>query len=69
MNIALYIGTYFFYKILNRRRDKIWNSWSKKVRTCICKRISYSAVLQEQEEYLETTKDKGNERLDFRFAY
>ncbi|KAK7465323.1 hypothetical protein VKT23_005302 [Stygiomarasmius scandens] len=53
MNIALYIGTYFFYKILNRRRDKIWNSWSKK----------------EQEEYLETTKDKGNERLDFRFAY
>ncbi|THV06580.1 MFS general substrate transporter [Dendrothele bispora CBS 962.96] len=53
MNIALYIGTYFFYKFLNQRRDKIWNSWSKK----------------EQEEYLETTQDKGNERLDFRFAY
>jgi len=53
MNIALYIGTYFFYKYLNKRRDRIWNSWSK----------------EEQEKYLETTKDDGNQRLDFRFAY
>ncbi|ESK92158.1 major facilitator superfamily transporter [Moniliophthora roreri MCA 2997] len=53
MNICLYIGTYFFYKYLNYRRDKIWNSWSKK----------------EQQSYIETTKDEGNQRLDFRFAY
>jgi hypothetical protein len=24
---------------------------------------------QEQQEYVENTKDVGNERLDFRFAY
>jgi hypothetical protein len=24
---------------------------------------------QEEEEYIKTTKDSGNERLDFRFAY
>ncbi|KAI3622226.1 major facilitator superfamily transporter [Moniliophthora roreri] len=53
MNICLYIGTYLFYKYLNYRRDKIWNSWSKK----------------EQQSYIETTKDEGNQRLDFRFAY
>ncbi|KIK70542.1 hypothetical protein GYMLUDRAFT_32584 [Collybiopsis luxurians FD-317 M1] len=53
MNISLYIGTYFFYKYLNQRRQKTWNSWSK----------------EQQEEYLETTKDEGNQRMDFRFAY
>ncbi|KAJ7757496.1 major facilitator superfamily domain-containing protein [Mycena metata] len=53
MNIVLYIGTFFFYRALNRSRDKKWRAWSKK----------------EQQEYVETTKDVGNERLDFRFAY
>ncbi|KAJ7640956.1 major facilitator superfamily domain-containing protein, partial [Roridomyces roridus] len=53
MNIVLYIGTFFFYRAINRSRDKKWNSWTKK----------------EQQEYIETTKDVGNERLDFRFAY
>ncbi|KAJ4485678.1 major facilitator superfamily domain-containing protein [Lentinula aciculospora] len=53
MNIVLYIGTYFFYKYLNERRDRIWNTWTK----------------EQQQEYLETTKDEGNQRLDFRFAY
>ncbi|KAJ3778322.1 major facilitator superfamily domain-containing protein [Lentinula raphanica] len=53
MNIVLYILTYFFYKHLNKRRDRIWISWSK----------------ERQQEYLETTKDEGNQRLDFRFAY
>ncbi|KAK7058562.1 hypothetical protein VNI00_002198 [Paramarasmius palmivorus] len=53
MNICLYILTFFFYKYLNYRRDKIWNSWSKK----------------ERDNYIETTKDEGNKRLDFRFAY
>ncbi|KAF9486410.1 MFS general substrate transporter [Pholiota conissans] len=53
MNISLYIGTYFFYRTLNARREKIWTSMSSK----------------EQQEYLETTADDGNKRLDFRFAY
>jgi hypothetical protein len=26
-------------------------------------------LAQKQAEYLETTKDVGNQRLDFRFAY
>ncbi|KAJ7665199.1 major facilitator superfamily domain-containing protein [Mycena polygramma] len=53
MNIVLYILTFFFYRALNKARDKKWNAWSKK----------------EQQEYIETTKDAGNQRLDFRFAY
>ncbi|KAJ6601313.1 major facilitator superfamily domain-containing protein [Mycena vulgaris] len=53
MNIVLYIATFFFYRTLNKSRDKKWNAWSKKVR----------------QQYVETTKDVGNERLDFRFAY
>ncbi|KAJ7837429.1 major facilitator superfamily domain-containing protein [Mycena olivaceomarginata] len=53
MNIVLYILTFFFYRTINRRRDRKWNAWSKK----------------EQQEYVETTKDVGNQRLDFRFAY
>ncbi|KAF7347395.1 T-complex protein eta subunit [Mycena venus] len=53
MNIVLYILTFFFYRALNKARDKKWNAWSKK----------------EQQEYVETTKDVGNQRLDFRFAY
>ncbi|KAJ6520345.1 major facilitator superfamily domain-containing protein [Mycena sanguinolenta] len=52
MNIVLYILTFFFYRHLNRMRDKKWNAWSKKAK-----------------EYVENTKDVGNERLDFRFAY
>ncbi|KZT30929.1 MFS general substrate transporter [Neolentinus lepideus HHB14362 ss-1] len=53
MNIVLYIGTFFFYRYLNKRRDRIWNSWSQK----------------ERETYIETTRDQGNERMDFRFVY
>ncbi|KAF8606759.1 MFS general substrate transporter [Ceratobasidium sp. AG-I] len=53
MNIVLYGLTFFFYRTVNRRRDKMWNSWSK----------------VEQTKHLETTSDKGNKRLDFRFAY
>ncbi|CAE6508875.1 unnamed protein product [Rhizoctonia solani] len=53
MNIALYGLVWLFYRTINKRRDKIWNSWTK----------------EEQAKYLETTNDKGNKRLDFRFAY
>jgi predicted MFS family arabinose efflux permease len=53
MNICLYIGNYFFYRTLNARRERIWNSWTAK----------------ERQEYLETTTDDGNKRMDFKFAY
>ncbi|TFK70418.1 MFS general substrate transporter [Pluteus cervinus] len=53
MNIVVYIFTYFFYKTLNKRRDRVWNNMTR----------------EEQIEYLQTTKDVGNERLDFRFVY
>lgn len=37
----------------NRQRAAIWDSWT----------------LEEKEEYLRTTKDEGNKRLDFRFQH
>ncbi len=37
----------------DRRRDEVWNGMSS----------------EEKEEYLSTTKDQGNKRLDFRFAH
>ncbi|KIY50633.1 MFS general substrate transporter [Fistulina hepatica ATCC 64428] len=53
INIFLYIGTFFFYRIINQRRDRIWNAMTP----------------EQRKEYLETTKDEGNKRLDFRFGY
>ncbi|EGN93183.1 hypothetical protein SERLA73DRAFT_172335 [Serpula lacrymans var. lacrymans S7.3] len=53
MNIVLYIFTFLFYRGINKHRDKKWNEMSPK----------------EREVYIETTKDEGNQRLDFRFAY
>ncbi|KAI9735125.1 MAG: hypothetical protein M1834_001713 [Cirrosporium novae-zelandiae] len=51
-NFALFIGAKLFYTWKNNKREKIWNSMSK----------------AEKDHYLSTTKDKGNKRLDFRFA-
>ncbi|RPD57142.1 MFS general substrate transporter [Lentinus tigrinus ALCF2SS1-6] len=53
MNMFLYLFTYLFYRGINKRRDRIWNSWSAK----------------EQQEYLDTTKDEGNAKMNFRFVY
>jgi hypothetical protein len=51
-NIFLYLAVNFYYDFVNRSRDKIWNSWTP----------------EEREHYLQTTKDEGSKRLDFRFA-
>jgi hypothetical protein len=48
----LYPGTYVFYRWENARRDKKWNAMSD----------------AQKSEYLATTSDEGNKRLDFRFA-
>ncbi|EMD42289.1 hypothetical protein CERSUDRAFT_90901 [Gelatoporia subvermispora B] len=53
MNIAIYVFTYFFYREINRRRDRIWKSWTP----------------EEQQKYLDTTTDKGSEKINFRFVY
>ncbi|KAI9708651.1 MAG: hypothetical protein M1820_003869 [Bogoriella megaspora] len=52
-NICLFVFAKVYYVTVNRRRDTKWNAMTK----------------EEQEEYLATTKDRGNKRLDFRFAH
>ncbi|KAI6819651.1 MFS general substrate transporter [Hortaea werneckii] len=52
-NMALFVGAKVFYIGINRARDRQWNGMSK----------------EEKEIYLSTTEDKGNKRLDFRFAH
>ncbi|WRT70423.1 uncharacterized protein IL334_007421 [Kwoniella shivajii] len=51
--IVLYPSTRWYYKSRNAKREAIWGSMSS----------------EEKSKYLETTPDKGNKRLDFRFAY
>ncbi|KAK3650371.1 hypothetical protein LTR56_006350 [Elasticomyces elasticus] len=52
-SFALFIFAKFFYVTVNRRREKVWSAMSK----------------EEKDEYLSTTQDKGNKRLDFRFSH
>ena len=52
-NIFLYLTVHLYYKWVNSRRDKIWDSWSS----------------EERENYIKTTTAEGNKRLDFRFDY
>lgn len=49
--VLLYPGTWLFYRYHNRKREAIWSRMSG----------------EEKAEYLRTTKDTGNKRLDFRF--
>ncbi|KAF9450203.1 allantoate permease [Macrolepiota fuliginosa MF-IS2] len=51
--VILYPGTRMYYIWRNKQRDKIWNAMTE----------------DEKVNYLATTKDVGNRRLDFRFAY
>tara|TARA_R110002003_G_scaffold191_13_gene14800 strand:- start:182 stop:1579 length:1398 start_codon:yes stop_codon:yes gene_type:complete len=52
-NFVVFIGAKLYYVWVNKKRERIWESMSK----------------DDKETYLETTKDKGNKRLDFRFAH
>lgn len=52
-SFCVILGTKFFYKHVNAKRDRQWNAMSRK----------------EKEDYLTTTKDEGSKRLDFRFAH
>jgi hypothetical protein len=52
-NFVAFIGAKVYYVKTNKKRERVWKSMST----------------EEKETYLETTKDKGNKRLDFRFAH
>jgi hypothetical protein len=47
------VATKFFYVNVNKKRAAKWDAMSK----------------EEREHYLNTTTDRGNKRLDFRFAH
>jgi MFS family permease len=51
-NVIFFIFSKFYYEWRNVQRDKKWNAMTR----------------DERLHYLQTTKDKGNKRLDFRFA-
>ena len=42
-----------YYSQRNKKRDRIWNGMNA----------------EEKDEYLRTTVNEGNKRLDFRFAH
>ncbi|KAI5795367.1 major facilitator superfamily domain-containing protein [Peziza echinospora] len=52
-NIFLFVGAKFYYIWRNSQREKIWGLMTA----------------EEKQHYLRTTTDKGNRRLDFRFAH
>lgn len=53
MNITLYVLTKGYYIFRNKQKAKIWNAMTQ----------------EEQVRYMESTSDKGNKRLDFRFVH
>ncbi|KAK1722961.1 hypothetical protein CaCOL14_008260 [Colletotrichum acutatum] len=53
MNLVLYPLVKAYYVYRNKRRDRIWEGMSEEQRLA----------------YLETTKDEGNKRWDFRFSH
>lgn len=52
-NIVLFGLAKLWYIYRNRSRARIWDSWTN----------------EEKDEYIRTTKDQGNKRLDFRFLH
>lgn len=52
-NLVLFVAAKQYYVVVNRRRARVWDGMTK----------------EEKETYLQTTTDKGNRRLEFRFAH
>lgn len=50
---ALIVFTKVYYMWRNKKRDHVWNTMTA----------------EQRDEYLRTTTDEGNKRLDFRFAH
>ncbi|TYJ53505.1 hypothetical protein B9479_005891 [Cryptococcus floricola] len=53
LSIALFVFAKLWYVFRNKQRAKIWDTWT----------------IAEKAEYLATTSQKGNKRLDFRFQH
>lgn len=53
MNIILYLLTKAYYVWRNKTKARKWDAMTP----------------EQREEYLATTTDKGNKRLDFQFAH
>jgi hypothetical protein len=53
MNLVVYLLVKAYYMWRNHQREKAWSRMTP----------------DEKEHYLNTTKDKGSKRLDFRFAH
>jgi hypothetical protein len=53
LNLVLYAIAKAYYVLKNKKRARIWNNWTE----------------EERKEYLATTKDRGNKRVDFQFAH
>lgn len=51
--LLAFVGAIYYYKWRNATREAIWSRMTD----------------EERKEYLKTTKDEGNKRLDFRFSY
>lgn len=52
LNICEYVATKLYYVYRNKKRAQLWDAMTP----------------VERQEYLDTTKDEGNKRLDFRFV-
>jgi hypothetical protein len=53
LSFFLFLFAKIYYVQVNKYREKKWNAMTQ----------------QEREHYVATTTDKGNKRLDFRFAH
>ncbi|ANB13602.1 hypothetical protein AWJ20_1899 [Sugiyamaella lignohabitans] len=51
--VVVCIAAKLYYMARNRHKERLWNAMS----------------LEQQQEYLKTTQDRGNKRLDFRFVH
>jgi len=52
-NLVLFLLAKVYYILKNRSRAKVWDSWT----------------FAQKEEYLRTTKDRGNKKLNYRFQH
>lgn len=71
MNITLYGLVWLFYRTVNKRREQIWTGWTEEVSQMVWFSLFCTSLIsvKERQDYLKTTKDQGNKRLDFRFVY